>query len=274
MVDRELQEIRRHFNELRGRLPAADEVRVRTNRRRALSITRPRGRVRLNVARAVVEAGPDAWRLIGPTLRKDPDAHRRFRELVAPRMAAASAHPAGGESAPPRSAGTLSGKPTRVRRPGRTRPTPCQGTAHERWVMATLWGWAEARFQPEIPFPSPTRLRISRRMRRSYGNAGWKGDRYELTLGRQLFRAGLEPILLDTFLHELAHLVDLAHRGRTDHGPHWRRWAQRLGANPTRLLPLQQVKRVAAARHHPVDLPEPVRSWWEASGSSTLPVAG
>lgn len=230
-----LQEIRHLFNQRRGRLPAVDEVRVRNNRRRALSLTHPAGRVRLNVARAVVEAGPEAWGLVAPTLLKDPASRRRFRELVSGRMA---------EEAPRAASRAGAASPAAVPSPRRS---PCQGTEHERRVLANLWDWAEGRFAGTAPFPSPVRLRVSRRMRRSYGNAAWKGDRYELALGAQLFRAGCEDILLDTFLHELAHLLDLAHRGRTDHGLRWKAWARHLGASPTRLLSAHDVKRVVRA---------------------------
>lgn len=238
MADERLGEIRRIYNEGRGPLPRADEVRERANRRRALSITRPRGRVRLNVARAVVEAGPEAWRLIAPTLRREPGPRRRFREMVSPAMAAAA--PASSRRPPPRTA-------------------PCQGTPHERRVLEAMWAWAEARFGHSVPFPSPVRLRVSRRMTRTYGSAAWKGDRYELALGAQLFRAGCEEVLLDTFLHELAHLVDMAERGRTDHGPRWKGWARHLGADPTRLLAPERAAQVAAAAGAgPCAIPGPV----------------
>jgi predicted SprT family Zn-dependent metalloprotease len=44
----------------------------------------------------------------------------------------------------------------------------------------------------------------------------------------------------DTILHEIAHALDWRERGESDHGPEWRRWAVKVGANPSRLTKLSK----------------------------------
>lgn len=38
----------------------------------------------------------------------------------------------------------------------------------------------------------------------------------------------------DTIRHEIAHALDFEDRGTSDHGPKWKAWARKVGADPTR----------------------------------------
>lgn len=39
----------------------------------------------------------------------------------------------------------------------------------------------------------------------------------------------------DTILHEIAHALDWECRGKSDHGPEWKKWAIKVGAKPNRI---------------------------------------
>ena len=56
-----------------------------------------------------------------------------------------------------------------------------------------------------------------------------------ITLSRHHTNLGGWALMEDVARHEIAHALDYETRGRSDHGPAWRRWARRCGADPTRL---------------------------------------
>lgn len=69
--------------------------------------------------------------------------------------------------------------------------------------------------------------------KRRFGNTDFKNK--EITLSKTLIGEGLpREEIEDTLRHEIAHVLDYINRGTSDHGPKWKRWARRCGADPTR----------------------------------------
>lgn len=60
-------------------------------------------------------------------------------------------------------------------------------------------------------------------------------------LSKILIQHGRWEEVLDTLLHELAHACDFSVRGKSDHSDHWKRWAIKLGADPTRTANLNNL---------------------------------
>lgn len=243
------------YNAGRGRLPRATTVGARPNRRRLASLSRRSGRVRLNVADAVVRAGPPAWALLGAALGGDRRALARLTALCRDRMS------------PP---GARRRRRGRAGSPPPLPATPCEGTASQRRTLLAIVAWAKAVKGCREHFPPDLQIRVSRRMTRSFGTYMARGGAYRITLSSRLFRAGLEDILLDTTLHELAHLLHARANGRerSDHGPAWREWCRRLGARPRRLAPREDVAWVERANRNggPGAVPAPVARWLAREG--------
>lgn len=247
------------YNRRRGPSPAATRISARRNRRTLASVRRLRsGAVRLNVAHAVVQAGPEAWSLLGPALQRDPVAREALARLCRSGLEAA------------RTDGRQKGHRTGVR--GRARPladTPCQGTTQEQEILRLIIDWATETKGHGHHFPEELQVRVSRRMSSRYGTHMVRGGMHRITISHRLFRAGLEDVLLDTVLHELAHLLDArTHpRGRSFHDASWKGWCRRLGATPERLVPGRIAPRVASAqgRAGPGALPDPVTRWLRRS---------
>jgi hypothetical protein len=220
------------YNRTRGTLPRAAQVAVRPNVHRLASITRTRtASSSLNLARAVVAAGEEAWMLVAPALRGEREALKRLRELAAPGVEAARVARPGPAGAPtlPESA--------------------CDGTEDQRTYLRTLITFVRETSGHGDALPGEVQLRISKRMTSSLGLCARAGDTHRVTIAERLFRPGLEDILLDTVRHEVAHLADQATspNGRSSHGPRWKEWARRLGARPERLGPPEVSLRVARA---------------------------
>jgi len=57
----------------------------------------------------------------------------------------------------------------------------------------------------------------------------------KITLSHHHAALGGWPLMEDVARHEIAHALDYETRGRSDHGPAWRRWALACGADPSRL---------------------------------------
>ena len=125
-----------------------------------------------------------------------------------------------------------------ARKPGqrRRRMTRCQGTEAERARMRALYERLnEARFHDRLPTDIP--LRISRRMKTRLGHMAAEGSADqrlvgEVALNRVLFRRGNEAVLVETLLHEMAHVAAYLFDGHAGHGPPWRRWAAAAGCHP------------------------------------------
>lgn len=71
------------------------------------------------------------------------------------------------------------------------------------------------------------------------------GDRgKQITISAPLARRNGLELMEDVLRHEIAHAVDYENRGKTDHGPAWKRWARRCGANPNRLYEGEDLQEV------------------------------
>lgn len=251
------REILAAFEASRTRLPRVGEVRARPNVSRLASVSTPRngrGRTRslavLNLSTAVVDAGPEAWRIVAPALEGDRESLRRLRVLTR----------AGVEA-------------NRARRPSPPRgpdlpDTPCHGTPGERRYLLHLIQFVRATSGHAQALPRDIQVRISRRMTSRLGLLSARGGSHRITLSQRLFRPGLEAILWDTVKHELAHLADLVTSpgARTSHGPNWQAWARRLGARPERLCTPEEAKRIRARVHvtsGALAYPREVADWLE-----------
>lgn len=239
------------YNRTRGPLPRATRIGVRRNVRRLASLTsRGDGSRALNLAAAVLEAGPEAWIRVAPALGGDREALRRLRELARPGIR----------------------RLHRARRGTSRRSlpdTPCEGNDAQREYLHTLVAYVRATSDCADALPTDVQLRISRRMTSSLGLCSWMGTSRRVTIAERLFRPGLGEILFDTVKHELAHLADqvTSRHGRSSHGRRWKKWARRLGARPERLGPVSVARKVATANrkggHGLPAYPDEVRRWRE-----------
>ncbi len=249
------------FASARGRLPEPTELHVRPNVSRLVSLTRPApGRVRLNLSTAVVEAGPEAWALLGPALLGDRPSVDRLQRLCLDGMRAN------------RRKRMVQQRSALRTGPGQSRPlprTPCEGEGEERRYLLTLLEYLrEVRASAEV-VPRDVQVRISARMTSRLGSCRWSGTSRRITISRRLFRPGLEDILWETVKHEVAHLADqvTSRNGRTSHGRGWKAWARRMGARPVRLCGPEDSRRIDEAdrkgRSGPLRYPPEVERWLE-----------
>ncbi len=224
MDERRLRdEIRRAVNASRTRLPAIAEVAIRSNVHRLASTSRRKGGLTvLNLARAVADAGEEAWTMVAPALEGDAESRRRLRLL-------ARAHVSGERPLP---------------------STPCHGTLTQREYLLELVAFLREGAGVKELFPPQLQLRISASMTSALGSCLKRGDSHRITISERLFRVGLEPILWDTVKHEVAHLLDqtTSPSGRSSHGPRWREWAIRLGARPERRCAAKETVCISRAR--------------------------
>jgi hypothetical protein len=254
------------FDGSRTRLPAPGGVRARRNVSRLASFSTPRGEGGvLNLSTAVVDAGPEAWRLVAPALEGDPASRARLRTLAEPGLRENRRARRRRDEAP-------SGVPSPL---GRSLPrTSCQGTPEQRAFLRTLLGAALARASRFETMPLRLQLRISRRMTSRLGTFAHGGADRRITIAERLFRPGLEEIVWETVKHEVAHLADQATSptGGTSHGPSWRTWARRIGARPDRLCSSAELLRIEAAgrRAGPLVLPPDVAGESSGAGAETV----
>ena len=108
--------------------------------------------------------------------------------------------------------------------------------------------------------PDRIPLRLSHRMARRFGHVEYRRVRgeareiAELALNADLLIAGNERHLLDTLLHEMAHVEAWVIHGHRGHGAVWRRCARRLGCE-VRALSWVRIRRPRnAGRDHVPDL--------------------
>ncbi len=137
------------------------------------------------------------------------------------------------------------------------RPIACAGTPEQSAFLRQVFEHLN-RTRFDGCLPASTTLRFSSRMSRRLGQMREPGPRHrpppvadasepdasatvpsgadglEIALALDLLVAGNEEAFLDTLLHEMAHAADFLSRGETDHGPHWRMWAARVGCAPRR----------------------------------------
>lgn len=119
---------------------------------------------------------------------------------------------------------------------GRALPA-CAGTAEQgAWLRDAYAHFNRTRFGGRLPADLP--LRFSRRMTRSLGHmrpaVDAEGGRVarEIALNLDLLLPGNDAELVDTLLHEMAHVADWLVDGERRHGATWRRWAARAGCTP------------------------------------------
>ena len=230
-------------------------VQARPNKRRIFSYRRHGSGIKLNLSDAVVEAGEDAWILVGRMMAGERGLKRRLVNLI--------------------ESGLRKNAATKNRRRQGTRPgshgshglpnTRCEGTPKQGQILRDIIAWAKETSGYAKHFPEDLQIRVSRRMSRSLGTHTHLNGHHRITITHRLFYAGIEDVLLDTVLHELAHLLDARTRpsGKTDHGPQWKMWCRRIGAMPRRLIPRSDSRRIQAAESsgRPGEHPDLVRDW-------------
>jgi hypothetical protein len=114
------------------------------------------------------------------------------------------------------------------------RPRMCCATPEQReFLDRTYERLNHSRFDGRLP--STISIRLSNRMARRFGHVyyamGREGARLieEIALNVDLMMEGNEAHLLDTLLHEMAHVEAWLVHGHKDHGSAWRRIADRVG---------------------------------------------
>lgn len=73
-----------------------------------------------------------------------------------------------------------------------------------------------------------------------FGHCRWVTK--EISLSRKLVLLNEEAEVFETILHEVAHALHAEARGRSDHGPEWRRIAQSIGCTGQRCYSAANVK--------------------------------
>jgi hypothetical protein len=113
----------------------------------------------------------------------------------------------------------------------------CCGTPEQRAFLRGLYASLNvARFGGRLPADVP--LRLSERMSRRFGHVEYGPARAdvrtvaELAINVNLLLPGNERHLLDTVLHEMAHVEAWVVHGHRGHGTVWRRIASRVGCEP------------------------------------------
>lgn len=248
------REILAAYEASRKELPPVGEVRARPNVSRLASLSHGRARPRgllaratrrrvLNLSTAVVEAGPEAWRLVAPALEGDRESLHQLRSLTRSGVELNRLRKAPSRGASGSGSGSRAGSASRS--PGLPDPS-CDGTPDEQLYLLHLIEFTRFTSGHSEAIPEGIQLRISRKMTSRLGLFTHRGESYRVTVSHRLFRPGLEAILWDTVKHELAHLADLVTSpdGRTSHGPRWREWARRLGARPERLCSPEEARTI------------------------------
>ena len=116
------------------------------------------------------------------------------------------------------------------------RPRTCCATLEQReFLRRTYDRLNRTRFGGRLASGIPIRLsnRMSRRFGHVYYATARDGTRMieELALNVDLMMEGNEAHLLDTLLHEMAHIEAWVKHGHKDHGEPWRAIAERVGCD-------------------------------------------
>jgi hypothetical protein len=116
-------------------------------------------------------------------------------------------------------------------------PLPGCGTPEQRACLDRVYAQLnESHFGGALPRSLP--IRLSDRMSRRFGHVSYarttQGDRKvaELALNIDLLLPGNERALLDTLLHEMAHIEAWLVHGHRERGRIWREAARRVGCEP------------------------------------------
>jgi len=133
------------------------------------------------------------------------------------------------------------------------------GTVAQQRFLLEAYGRLNAHlFDGRLPDVIP--LRLSRRMARQFGHVEYRRTRGatrgigELALNLDLLIRGNERHLLDTLLHEMAHVEAWVVHGHRGHGAVWRRSARRVGCE-VRALSWVRIRRKNSDPDHVPDLP-------------------
>jgi hypothetical protein len=109
----------------------------------------------------------------------------------------------------------------------------CCGTAAQRAMLARTYARLnQARFGGRLPDPIAIRLsdRMSRRLGHvHYANSATGRSVDEIALNVDLMIPGNERHLVDTLVHEMAHIEAWLDHGHREHGEPWRSVARRVG---------------------------------------------
>lgn len=203
-------------------------VRFKDNRWRLLSVSRDRST--LHAHRCFQAAPEEVLDAIAVFLRAEPGTaeYRRAVERIRSWPGARD----GLEESRRRAAARARTRRARPRGPG-----SCVATPEQRECLRALYAELNRRaFGGRLPEGIP--IRLSGRMSRRYGHVrfdrGAGGERLvvEVALNVDLMLEGNERELVDTMLHELAHIEAWLFHGHAGHGAPWRRIARRVGCEP------------------------------------------
>lgn len=120
---------------------------------------------------------------------------------------------------------------------GRARPGRCCGSPAQLVYLRHLYQWLnEVRFDGLLP--ARMHLRLSNRMKTRLGQMapGYREGRpvvLEIALNVDLLLEANDRLLLDTMVHEMAHVADWLFDGEVGHGRSWRDWAEYAGCEPS-----------------------------------------
>lgn len=116
-------------------------------------------------------------------------------------------------------------------------PLASCGTAQQMGYLKTVYRQLnESHFDGALP--RALAIRLSDRMSRRFGHVSYartpQGERKvaELALNIDLLLPGNERALVDTLLHEMAHIEAWLVHGHREHGRIWRETARRVGCEP------------------------------------------
>jgi len=127
--------------------------------------------------------------------------------------------------------------------------TQSAGTAGQRAFLAAAYRHLNHNlFDGRLPDAVP--IRLSNRMVRRFGHVEYRRGRgaraiVEIAINIQLMLEDNERHLLDTLVHEMAHVEAWVVHGHRGHGPPWQRIARRVGCE------VQAVSRVRMRRRRP-----------------------
>ncbi|HEX2165876.1 MAG TPA: SprT-like domain-containing protein [Longimicrobiales bacterium] len=131
-------------------------------------------------------------------------------------------------------------------------PLASCGTERQlRYLESVYTSLNMSHFRGGLPDPLP--IRLSDRMSRRFGHVSYartsRGDRKvaELALNIDLLLPGNERALLDTLLHEMAHIEAWLVHGHREHGRLWREVARRVGCEAKACTHMRLRRRRSAA---------------------------
>ncbi|MEX0907796.1 MAG: SprT family zinc-dependent metalloprotease [Gemmatimonadota bacterium] len=131
-------------------------------------------------------------------------------------------------------------------------PVASCGTSAQIAYLESVYGQLNAsHFRTCLPATLP--IRLSDRMSRRFGHVSYartvEGDRKvaELALNIDLLLPGNERALLDTLLHEMAHIEAWLAHGHREHGRMWREVARRVGCEAKACTHMRMKRRRGAA---------------------------